>query len=607
MTFLEQRPTIIEGDKLNSKVRSWVTTLTDGRFPEEANREPIAFLHADLIRSMEGGKTPLKNIEKLLFVTRASQSQVFITLFTPQTTQLVKRLLESMFKRFGEHVLKRASASLHMMSRKDEDDIKRWQLAGEFEEVQIHAFSPMVPNPGRDLAPERCKHTETEVISMPQYCRTCYNEISFSDSSCTSCGELVHMPSCAECSTAPGKTSMMRHKCNMCGVVLCSICKSASLPQETESVCRRITIDNLQEYEQNAVVVYTGSDGCSRIQSQMNTLANDIGKLETKLTALSLHGDTEEMSELRVTLSDMKVQQDFMQARFEQYIRVVINFRPEAVLYRVEFMSEVQREELIKNRMDETTKHEAEMFCTWKDDPNRQDVAKQLKDKIKCEVLKTGYDLMKEGLLPDYEYDRNAKDPFINRSMNVTRHLLGEDKQGGAPAKKAFTAEDKKDFADTLDVMKARTFICSAEDCKKYCYNPSHYRVKETGICYPISSLSSETAPKESILVFCSFRCEEKWDERLMCPKCKTFDWKYDEKGIAPYPCPFQLLDNFAQYDYCRQNIANFPVCPITRTEPKMIRLPLCTSCDHTMMPRTPQAPHLTLCFSYDDMPMPIS
>jgi hypothetical protein len=36
-----------------------------------------------------------------------------------------------------------------------------------------------------------------------------------------------------------------------------------------------------------------------------------------------------------------------------------------------------------------------------------------------------------------------------------------------------------------------------------------------------------------------------------------------------------------------------------------MIRLPLCTSCDNAMMPRTPEAPHLTLCFSYDDMPMP--
>ena len=161
MTFLEQRPTIIEGDKLNSKVRSWVATLTDGRFPVEANRESIRYLQIDLAQSTEGARGHLKNIEKLLFVTCASQTQVFITLFTPQTTHLVKRLLESMFKRFDDHVLKRASTSLHMMSRKDEDDIKRWQLAGEFEEVQTHAFSPMVQNPERDLAPERCKHIET--------------------------------------------------------------------------------------------------------------------------------------------------------------------------------------------------------------------------------------------------------------------------------------------------------------------------------------------------------------------------------------------------------------------------------------------------------------
>jgi hypothetical protein len=259
-------------------------------------------------------------------------------------------------------------------------------------------------------------------------------------------------------------------------------------------------------------------------------------------------------------------------------------------------MSEAEREELIKDRLDLTLKYDAKTYITISQDPNTKAEAAELQNRIENEVVKTQYALMQEGLLPNFEKDHRLKAGFISRTMNVTKHLL--DGQ----------VSDKKAYKDKVDNLQKQSGMkCSNEDCKKFCHNPDHYRVKETGICYPISSLSSETAPKESILVFCSFRCEEKWDERLMCPKCKTFDWTYDEKGVAPYPCPFQLLDNFAQYDYCRQNIANFPVCPITRTEPKMIRLPLCTSCDHTMMPRTPQAPHLTLCFSYDDMPMPIS
>ena len=132
--------------------------------------------------------------------------------------------------------------------------------------------------------------------------------------------------------------------------------------------------------------------------------------------------------------------------------------------------------------------------------------------------------------------------------------------------------------------------------------NVRHYRVQETGICYPIASVAEETAKKESILVFCSLRCQQRWDETLMCPRCKTFEWKSDDKGKAPYPDPFKLLDNFAQYDYCRQNLKDFPVCPITREEIRMLKLPLCIKCSTTMMPRTPDAPHLMLCFSHDDL-----
>jgi hypothetical protein len=375
---------------------------------------------------------------------------------------------------------------------------------------------------------------------------------------------------------------------------------------------------------QNTVVKYSGTQGCERVQSQLSTMSNQIVDLEKELASLSLERDEhslgqrinqcsdpkekewleaefaaesdipEQMDEVRITLHKIKLDQEYMHERLKRCMAVVVNFKPDVVLYKVDFMSEAEREELIQDRLDLTLKYDAKTYVGIYDDPNKKAEAAELKSRIENEVVKTHYNLMKQGFLPDFEKDSRKKGQFLERTMNVTKHLL----DGQVSDKKAY-----KDKADSL--QKQTGMKCSIEDCKKYCHNPHWYRVKETGICYPISSLSSETAPKESILVFCSFRCEEKWDEKLMCPKCKTFDWKYDEKGIAPYPCPFKLLDNFAQYDYCRQNLANFPVCPITRTEPKMIRLPLCTSCDNAMMPRTPEAPHLTLCFSYDDMPMP--
>ena len=523
--FLECKPVVVPGKVLNSKARSWVATLLDARFTE--NHEAVAFLHASLAGSMETGKGALKNIEKLLIVTCASSTQLFMTLFEPLPIHLVKRLLENTLKRFGDHVLSHALGSLHMMNDRDESNIQAWWMAGEFEEEQ--------------------KYEDT--------------------------------------------------------------------PKRKEDLHKM----------QGAVVKYSGTQGRARVESQLSTMSNQIVELETQLAALSEEREQDlaqrikecedpeekewieaasatesdvpdEINEVRSALSRMKMRQEDMHDRLSRCISVVVNFQPEVALYKVDFMSEAQREELIKDRLDLTLKYDAKTYIAVSQDPNQKAEAAELQNRIESEVVKTQYALMQEGLLPNFEKDHRLKAGFISRTMNVTKHLL----DGQVSDKKAY-----KDKADNL--QKQNGMKCSNEDCKNYCHNPHHYRVKETGICYPISSLSSETAPKESILVFCSFRCEEKWDEKLMCPKCKTFDWKYDEKGIAPYPCPFKLLDNFAQYDYCRQNIANFPVCPISRTEPKLIRLPLCTSCDHTMMPRTREAPHLTLCFSYDDMPMPIS
>ena len=47
---------------LNSKARTWVANLIDGRLPE--NREAVGFLQTDIIRGAEGVKGPMRNLEK---------------------------------------------------------------------------------------------------------------------------------------------------------------------------------------------------------------------------------------------------------------------------------------------------------------------------------------------------------------------------------------------------------------------------------------------------------------------------------------------------------------------------------------------------------------
>ena len=295
------------------------------------------------------------------------------------------------------------------------------------------------------------------------------------------------------------------------------------------------------------------------------------------------------MRNVRMALSDSKMRQEYMQDRLNLCISVVINFKPEAMLYKVDFMSEAQREELVRDTLGLRVKQYVKTYIGIYQDPNMQVDANKLKDQIEDEVIKTHYDLTQKGLLPDFEKDSRLKGAFVSRTMNVTKHLL----DGQASDKK--TCKSKVDQLQTRSDLKCTT-------CKKKCA-PRHYRVRETGICYPIASLASEPAGPEYILVFCSLRCQQKWDETLMCPKCKTFDWKRDVEGKAPYPDPFKMLDNLVQYQFCRTNVPGTPVCPITRIEPRMIVLPLCTTCSSVMMPRTPGAPHLHLAFSHDDVP----
>ena len=517
--FLECKPNVIKGTVLNSKTRTWVANLLDGRLPE--NRQAIGFLQAEIICSTEGVRGCMRNLEKLLLVTCASQTQVFITLFEPQPIQFVKRMLEMMFKRFGEHVLLRALGSVHMMNYRDECTIQAWYMAGDFEEEE--------------------------------------------DQSCT------NIPS----------------------------------RKEDLHLC------------QGTVVKYSGAQGCARAESQLSTFTNSIGELENQWTALSEEREYElaqrikeckdpeekewieaafvtesvipaQMHNVRMALNDLKMRHEDMQNRLNLCMTVIIDFRPEAMLYKVDFMSESEREELIKDSLSLRVKQYAEAFIRICHDPNMQVEANNLKDKTEYEVVKTHYDLMQQGVLPNFEKDHRLKVGFISRTMNVSKHLL----DGQASDKRAY--KDKVDQLQTCSNLKCTT-------CKKTCA-PRYYRVLETGICYPIASLPSEPARRESILVFCSLRCQHKWDEVLMCPKCKSFDLTYDVKGAAPYPCPFKLIDNLTQYSFCRRQLENIPVCPITRTVPRMICLPLCTSCNGTMMPRTPSAPHLSLAWSYDDL-----
>ena len=104
-------------------------------------------------------------------------------------------------------------------------------------------------------------------------------------------------------------------------------------------------------------------------------------------------------------------------------VHAVLNINPEAPLYKVAFMSEVEREGIIKDHLPlETT---VAIHKLEKADGNALREA-YLKDVTKG-VVQTGLTLMESGLLPQFRgAEQNRKSEFITRSVKTVEHLTGQ-------------------------------------------------------------------------------------------------------------------------------------------------------------------------------------
>ena len=89
-----------------------------------------------------------------------------------------------------------------------------------------------------------------------------------------------------------------------------------------------------------------------------------LNKLEGEYddTRSDLYVVPDEMERVWKALHEAKFKQEGMQERLGQCPFDVLNFRPEAMLHRVEFISEAEREELIKDALHPQTHYEAKCF-----------------------------------------------------------------------------------------------------------------------------------------------------------------------------------------------------------------------------------------------------
>ena len=128
--------------------------------------------------------------------------------------------------------------------------------------------------------------------------------------------------------------------------------------------------ENLHLLQGSTIVKYSGAEGCLRVETQLSTISNQIIKLENQLALPNECPN--EIHNMRMALNKAKHCQEDMQDRLKRCMAVVVNFKPDVVLYKVDFMSEAEREQLIQDRLDLTLKYDAKTYVSIYEDPDKK-------------------------------------------------------------------------------------------------------------------------------------------------------------------------------------------------------------------------------------------
>lgn len=118
-----------------------------------------------------------------------------------------------------------------------DDDVLRAAMKSGFLVSALTRFFGLTPSKPSNIGTlaiefkhmddDECKHMETHVIELPQYCSYCYGCVSLSTGACIDCDKMADISPCGGCGGAPLPGSLMRHKCTACQKVLCNSCNNA--------------------------------------------------------------------------------------------------------------------------------------------------------------------------------------------------------------------------------------------------------------------------------------------------------------------------------------------------------------------------------------------
>ena len=543
VTFLEQRPIVEPGESQNSKTTSFAAVLANVRWTPGnivPSGQHMQGLMCRLVSDELQEKTP--RASKMLIVTTSQgpqgQTMIYFNLSHVDQLRSAKRLLERYFTPFGDSVVKMAVATAHMMNHRDEEHIRQWHLGCEFE-IYDEEKTRRPARAHKDVLHEWAETAERSIVAY------------------RGAEGLAHIQS--------------------------QLCRHTSAIDEFESKLATLQSDEqLVELLRNIRELEAKRDSITPSKEEERAqLRAEILKLEARYEMIRCDSCdmTGEVERTRMALRSAQVDQEIVQARLDQAVISVLDFRPDAALYRVDFMSESEREELIKEKLPHCMQHDVRCFLEQEDKTTASAVA-QL-NHIADGVLQAGFDLMLDRILPDFRATPQYEKAFIQRSLNTVAQLTG----GAAPSKKWCKNQLHK-----------KNIEGACTHCQKRLNDVKDYLVTETDIWKSIDQLSEETAPRDQIAMFCSHRCEEKWQEVLVCPNCHTYEYNVSTDPNISYPDPTDILD--LEYQRMRR-------MSMTKgsddddgewcwpREPRLLRIPVCVTCSEVMFPRNPCAVHL--------------
>jgi len=216
------------------------------------------------------------------------------------------------------------------------------------------------------------------------------------------------------------------------------------------------------------------------------------------------------------------------------------------------------------------------------------------------ETYDEAIELMDKGALPEVERDPN---PDNKKSLAVhrCRKLIDKTQTIHDAYVGKMTDQEFKRACKRLAGKHGTKDTDKCTQCDKPAPAATHYLVISEEIWKPIAELANEKA-KDTAL-FCSHKCENKWQEVLICPDCNTFE--YTKTSLSSYPSSKAMLDMTAQYhrrllqtelekkDQTGKEVEK-PIKMWLREVPR-ISVPICVTCSATMLPRNPLAPHLCM------------